>query len=176
MLSSPKGKGDKLGLFTTTLHKGTITDWDSRSDISIDGADVISWATTKTKTTTATLRIVVSKSFFFFPRRCSPRHVRIFYFKSVAAALYRLDEGRWIYKEKRRRVFRTNLFAVQTINDGEGFPWSEVTLYRIPDNTTITTTLIERNAADLSLYRKLGNTIRNRHELLSLKYKIPRRI
>lgn len=60
------------------------------------------------------------KKFFF--HRCSPRHVRIFYFKSVAAALYRLDERRWIYKEKRRRVFRANLFAVQTINDDGGFP------------------------------------------------------
>lgn len=63
---------------------------------------------------TTTLQIV-SKS--FFP---SPRHVRIFYFKSVAAALYRLDEGSWIYKDKRRRVFRTKLFAVQTINDSRG--------------------------------------------------------
>lgn len=41
--SNPKGKEDKLALFTTTLHKGTITSRDSRRDISIDRVDVIPW-------------------------------------------------------------------------------------------------------------------------------------
>lgn len=104
--SNPKGKEDKLALFTTTLHKGTITNRDSRRDISIDRADVIPWTSRRRQRRRSGSPVKVF--FSVVVTSLSPRHVGRFYFKSVARCL----DGRcWIYKEGRWQVFRANLFA-----------------------------------------------------------------